>query len=53
MKTQLNHDLVPGPVDGDLIPREPTLRVYVLDDYGAGYLNADLKGLVRKLYSRS
>lgn len=37
-------------VDSDIISGEPSLRVYVGDEYGSGYLAAGLDGTVHKLY---
>ncbi|MFD7655812.1 serine/threonine-protein kinase [Actinosynnema sp. NPDC059797] len=39
-------------VDTDIIDGTPSLRVYLLDDYGAAYLEADLKGEVRRTFPR-
>ncbi|MFI1577365.1 serine/threonine-protein kinase [Embleya sp. NPDC020630] len=39
-------------VDLGLIDRVASLRVYVSDDYGSGYLRADLDGKVVKMYPR-
>ncbi|MFE5330984.1 protein kinase [Embleya sp. NPDC056575] len=39
-------------VDLGLIDRVATLKVYVSDDYGSGYLRADLDGKVLKMYPR-
>ncbi|OPC83901.1 hypothetical protein B4N89_25840 [Embleya scabrispora] len=39
-------------VDLGLIDRVPSLKVYVGDDYGSGYLRADLDGKVVKMYPR-
>ncbi|WP_367130340.1 serine/threonine-protein kinase [Saccharothrix sp. HUAS TT1] len=54
-----NKDLgVPQPtmryviVDTGLIDEIATIRVYLADDYGGAYLQADLKGEVQKTYAR-
>ncbi|WP_104476819.1 protein kinase [Actinokineospora auranticolor] len=54
-----NKDLnVPKPemryiiVDSDIIDGTPSLRLYVNDEYGSGYLSATLDGKVTKLYPR-
>ncbi|MYS85468.1 serine/threonine-protein kinase [Embleya scabrispora] len=39
-------------VDIGLIDRVPSLKIYVSDDYGSGYLRADLDGKVVKMYPR-
>jgi serine/threonine protein kinase len=39
-------------VDTDIIDGTPSLKLYVTDDYGAGYLAADLAGNVTDLYPR-
>jgi hypothetical protein len=39
-------------VDTDIIDGTPSLKLYVSDDYGAGYLAADLAGNVTDLYPR-
>ncbi|GCD93568.1 serine/threonine-protein kinase [Embleya hyalina] len=39
-------------VDLGLVDRVPSLKVYVGDDYGSGYLRADLDGKVLKMYPR-
>ncbi|MFJ6940795.1 serine/threonine-protein kinase [Streptomyces sp. NPDC101132] len=40
-------------VDRGLIDKEATMRVYVSDEYGGGYLQADLTGKVQRLLPRS
>jgi hypothetical protein len=37
-------------IGSDLITNKPYIRVYVTDDYGGGYLQADTKGKVLKTY---
>ncbi|QFZ21544.1 serine/threonine-protein kinase [Saccharothrix syringae] len=56
---QANKELgVPQPtmryviVDTDIIDGTPSLKVYLLDDYGAAYLRANLKGEVERTYPR-
>ncbi|HYQ69210.1 serine/threonine-protein kinase [Actinophytocola sp.] len=39
-------------VDTDIIDGTPSMKLYVSDDYGAGYLAADLAGNVTDLYPR-
>jgi serine/threonine protein kinase len=39
-------------VDTDIIDGTPSLKLYLTDDYGAAYLNADLAGNVRELFPR-
>ncbi|MEU0935866.1 serine/threonine-protein kinase [Embleya sp. NPDC005971] len=39
-------------VDLGLSDRVPALKIYVSDDYGSGYLRADLDGKVVKMYPR-
>ncbi|WP_406294673.1 serine/threonine protein kinase [Embleya sp. NBC_00888] len=39
-------------LDIGLIDRVPALKIYVSDDYGGGYLRADLDGKVVKMYPR-
>jgi serine/threonine protein kinase len=39
-------------VDTDIIDGTPSLKLYLTDDYGAAYLEADLAGNVRDLYPR-
>ncbi|GAA1309969.1 serine/threonine-protein kinase [Saccharothrix xinjiangensis] len=39
-------------VDTDIIDGSPSLRVYLMDDYGAAFLEANLKGEVQKTYPR-
>ncbi|MFI6584297.1 serine/threonine-protein kinase [Embleya sp. NPDC050493] len=39
-------------LDMGLTDRVPALKVYVSDDYGGGYLRADLNGKVVKMYPR-
>lgn len=47
--TPKNHYVI---VDIGLIDRVPALKIYVSDDYGGGYLRADLDGKVVKMYPR-
>ncbi|XVS61500.1 protein kinase domain-containing protein [Actinosynnema sp. CA-299493] len=56
---QANKDLgVPQPtmryvmIDIDIIDKTPSFRVYVVDDYGAAFLEANLKGEVQETYPR-
>ncbi|WP_051773001.1 serine/threonine-protein kinase [Saccharothrix sp. NRRL B-16314] len=39
-------------VDIDIIDDTPSMRVYLIDDYGGAYLEANLKGEVQKAYPR-
>ncbi|WP_370086831.1 serine/threonine-protein kinase [Streptacidiphilus sp. MAP12-16] len=41
--------IIVGP---DMFDGTPTIRVYLADDYGSGYLSADTKGVVKKTYPR-
>lgn len=54
-----NKDLgVPQPtmryliVDTDIINDTPSMKLYLTDDYGGAYLQANLKGEVQKTYPR-
>jgi hypothetical protein len=56
---QANKDLgVPQPtmryliVDTDIINDTPSMKLYLTDDYGGAYLQANLKGEVQKTYPR-
>ncbi|QQQ73918.1 serine/threonine protein kinase [Saccharothrix sp. 6-C] len=39
-------------IDTDIIDKTPSFRVYVIDGYGAAFLEANLKGEVQKTYPR-
>ncbi|MFI0206649.1 MULTISPECIES: hypothetical protein [Streptomyces] len=40
-------------IERGLIDKEVTMRVYLIDEYGAGYIQADLSGKVQQLVPRS
>ncbi|KJK58012.1 serine/threonine-protein kinase [Saccharothrix sp. ST-888] len=40
-------------IEADMFDGSPSTKVYLSDDYGSGYLEADLKGNVTRTYPRS